>query len=503
MTSSRSKADCPEGRRDRRRSGTRTRPGGPTARSCSTSATAATAPRGAPVIYRWRRGQEDQAPADRARATSSRRSRPMAGTSRRPRPALRATTSSILDARQRASNSPRLTNDGASWVPGLVADRRLDRVPPHRRPDRRPADGPARRQRPRTGRSARRHRPDRGVRPRRRRRGPTGSSRPTSCPAADPDAGPRSCQPRAARAGAAVTADLPRPAGRPVGVRRHASCASDSIPTRRGLPARLLAAIVAGVEAFARLIIEAAAPVRRRGQAEPRASIEALRRRPAWPPSSGSGHGSRPTSPSSSTRKRGDIRSTAARQAVALFDRLGADAVTVNPYPVREAIAPLLERAGPLRLRPVPDVEPRARPSSRTSIVAADPATGAPGRAASTCRVARRAAAWGPAWTVGLVVGATAPDGARARIGRSPRACAFLVPGIGAQGGDIEPVLARRSGTRVPRRPAGRVAASWSTSRAASPAPPSDEPATGAERPRRAARGGRPRAGPTRLPVLP
>ena len=30
--------------------------------------------------------------------------------------------------------------------------------------------------------------------------------------------------------------------------------------------------------------------------------------------------------------KRGDIGSTAARQAVALFDVLGADAVTVSPY---------------------------------------------------------------------------------------------------------------------------------------------------------------------------
>ena len=43
--------------------------------------------------------------------------------------------------------------------------------------------------------------------------------------------------------------------------------------------------------------------------------------------------------------KRADIGSTAARHAVALFDRLGADAVTVNPYPGGQALAPLLERA--------------------------------------------------------------------------------------------------------------------------------------------------------------
>src|SRR5207244_6082836 len=42
--------------------------------------------------------------------------------------------------------------------------------------------------------------------------------------------------------------------------------------------------------------------------------------------------------------KRGDIGSTAARQAVALFDRLGGDAVTANPYLGSDALAPLLER---------------------------------------------------------------------------------------------------------------------------------------------------------------
>jgi orotidine-5'-phosphate decarboxylase len=35
--------------------------------------------------------------------------------------------------------------------------------------------------------------------------------------------------------------------------------------------------------------------------------------------------------------KRGDIGTTAARQATALFDVLGADAVTVNPYLGSEA----------------------------------------------------------------------------------------------------------------------------------------------------------------------
>jgi orotidine-5'-phosphate decarboxylase len=55
-------------------------------------------------------------------------------------------------------------------------------------------------------------------------------------------------------------------------------------------------------------------------------------------------------------------------------------------------------------------------------------------------RVARQAAGWGPGGTVGLVVGATAPDELRAVRTIAPR-LPFLVPGVGAQGGAIEPVL--------------------------------------------------------------
>jgi orotidine-5'-phosphate decarboxylase len=42
--------------------------------------------------------------------------------------------------------------------------------------------------------------------------------------------------------------------------------------------------------------------------------------------------------------KRGDIGTTAARQAAALFDILGCDAITANPYLGSEAIEPLISR---------------------------------------------------------------------------------------------------------------------------------------------------------------
>ena len=49
--------------------------------------------------------------------------------------------------------------------------------------------------------------------------------------------------------------------------------------------------------------------------------------------------------------------------------------------------------------------------------------------------MARRASAWGPGGTVGLVVGATAPAELAAVRSVAP-GLAFLVPGVGAQGGD-------------------------------------------------------------------
>jgi orotidine-5'-phosphate decarboxylase len=99
---------------------------------------------------------------------------------------------------------------------------------------------------------------------------------------------------------------------------------------------------LAGVEAFASLVLDAALPFA--AAVKPNlafyeafgsaglAALERLRRRI---PSD---------VPVVLDAKRADIGSTAARQAVALFDVLGADAVTVSPYLGEEAITPLLER---------------------------------------------------------------------------------------------------------------------------------------------------------------
>jgi orotidine-5'-phosphate decarboxylase len=145
--------------------------------------------------------------------------------------------------------------------------------------------------------------------------------------------------------------------------------------------------------------------------------------------------------------KRGDIGSTAARQATALFDVLGADAVTVNPYLGAEAVGPLIDRPDRFAYLLCRTSNPGAGELQDLS-VAADPTTGAPVERLHE-RVARLALGWGPGGTVGLVVGATAPE-ELATIRRIAPGLAFLVPGVGAQGGEVEPVLAHGPATAPP-----------------------------------------------------
>ena len=136
--------------------------------------------------------------------------------------------------------------------------------------------------------------------------------------------------------------------------------------------------------------------------------------------------------------KRGDIGTTAARQAVALFDVLDADAVTVSPFLGAEAIGPLLDRPERFAYLLCRTSNPGAA-TIQDLEVAADPAARAPAEPLYA-RIARLATAWGPGGTVGLVVGATAPAELAAIRAIAP-GLPFLVPGVGAQGGAIEPVL--------------------------------------------------------------
>jgi len=213
-------------------------------------------------------------------------------------------------------------------------------------------------------------------------------------------------------------------------------------PDPEALPAGLPPGL-AGVEVFAGLILEAAAPFAAAVkpnlaffEAFGSAGLAALERLRARVP---------PGVLVVADAKRGDIGSTSARHAAALFDGLGADAVTVSPYLGEEAIAPLLER-----------VERFAYVLCRTSNPGAgelqdlvvDGDAGGPAEPL-WARVARRAADWGPGGTVGLVVGATAPV-ELAAIREIAPGLALLVPGVGAQGGSVEAVLDKGPATASP-----------------------------------------------------
>ena len=209
---------------------------------------------------------------------------------------------------------------------------------------------------------------------------------------------------------------------------------------------------LAGVERFARLLVEAASPF-----------AAAIKPNLAFFEAFGSAGMAtleriRASIPGDvlvvADAKRGDIGTTAARQAVALFDGLGADAVTVNPYLGSEAVAPLLERLDRFAYLLCRTSNPGAGELQDLD-VAADPVVGAPAEPLYA-RVARLAAGWGPGGTVGLVVGATAPA-ELATIRAIAPGLAFLVPGVGAQGGEVAPVLAAGPAIAAPAggRPGG------------------------------------------------
>lgn len=127
--------------------------------------------------------------------------------------------------------------------------------------------------------------------------------------------------------------------------------------------------------------------------------------------------------------KRGDIGSTAEAYARAAFDIWQADALTVNPYLGLESLMPFVKHADRglfvLCLTSNPGAE--------------EFQTRAPLGEPLFLQVARRVAAEMPP-PVGLVVGATqAQNLARIRAAAPDRW--FLVPGVGAQGGDLEMTL--------------------------------------------------------------
>ncbi|MCQ8894983.1 orotidine-5'-phosphate decarboxylase [Limnobacter humi] len=126
--------------------------------------------------------------------------------------------------------------------------------------------------------------------------------------------------------------------------------------------------------------------------------------------------------------KRGDIGATAKQYAIEAFDRFQADSVTLSPYMGHDSVEPY-----------------HAYPDRGLFILCRTSNPGGndlqflvTGREEPIYQTVAKLAtnAWNPHQQVGLVVGATYPDEIRA-VRRLAGDAPLLVPGVGAQGGDL------------------------------------------------------------------
>ena len=129
--------------------------------------------------------------------------------------------------------------------------------------------------------------------------------------------------------------------------------------------------------------------------------------------------------------KRADIGNTNRGYVKAVFDEMGFDAVTLHPYLGGEALAPFLEREDKLNIV-----------LCRTSNLGAGDLQDllCDGKPLWQQVAAKVSGEWNARGNCALVVGATWPEEMK-----TVRAVAadvpFLVPGIGAQGGDVSQVV--------------------------------------------------------------
>ncbi len=124
--------------------------------------------------------------------------------------------------------------------------------------------------------------------------------------------------------------------------------------------------------------------------------------------------------------KRGDIGNTSRQYAKAIFDDAGFDAVTVNPLMGYDAVEPFLER-----------------PECGAFILCVTSNPGADDFLMKNelyLKIAEKAVQWNRNGNVGLVVGATRPEVA-ARVREVAQDLPFLIPGVGAQGGNLREIL--------------------------------------------------------------
>jgi orotidine-5'-phosphate decarboxylase len=132
--------------------------------------------------------------------------------------------------------------------------------------------------------------------------------------------------------------------------------------------------------------------------------------------------------------KRGDIGNTAKAYARAIFDYFNCDAVTVNPYLGFDSLEPFINYR-----------EKGVFILCRTSNAGAVDFQSLPCNVSPSPRhlfeiVAQKASEWNKYGNIGLVVGATYPEELEIIRKHYPETL-LLVPGVGAQGGDLKSVV--------------------------------------------------------------
>ena len=135
--------------------------------------------------------------------------------------------------------------------------------------------------------------------------------------------------------------------------------------------------------------------------------------------------------------KRGDIGSTAAHYAREAFERYGADAVTVNPYIGYDSMVPYLEYQNKGVFILCRTSNPGGADIQNLTL--------SDGRRVFEYVAEEAAGRWNQFGNIGLVTGATQPE-ELARIRAISGDMPFLVPGVGAQGGDVEALMTAGQG---------------------------------------------------------
>jgi orotidine-5'-phosphate decarboxylase len=133
--------------------------------------------------------------------------------------------------------------------------------------------------------------------------------------------------------------------------------------------------------------------------------------------------------------KRGDIGNTARMYAKAIFEGLDADAVTVNAYMGEDAIFPFLEYEDKCAFILCLTSNKGAQ-DFQLSLLKTPPKAGIDEKPLYQL-VAEKTLSWNRRGNCGLVVGATYPEQLR-KIRGIAQSLPILIPGIGAQSGEVE-----------------------------------------------------------------